>query len=902
MYKNSFTKIIFTLFLIGLLFFKVNFFVFADNSKDIVPNDAGDILNSFSSSVSTSPECYVNVGDLITYGIELAAGVAGIVIGVNLISTGSALLLAPVVFTQIKGGIMIAAGAVSFAGGVYALGKFIADASGQTACYISFVRDPIEYYPNFIPDNHPDKSFEGLMKGVRLYPNGKFEKFKPVSNYWEALPSNNSDRITVCSREPFPMIGVFEFKGCHGKNQTGWIAGSKNTFKTQPDYSGKDSLLCPEEYRQIGRKPTEIQFPWEIKKLACTEFSNKDCSRKTLVSEFKTQQNSLKDFKLTFGKPTCKTMEFNTSDEKKSVNFNGYRFTAKAKGSKICAYITHGLGFMPLSKEWNIGCINKKSFNVAPKCYSSIPIYENFQIDPNTGGISNFGDPTYKIIQYDNTPCLNTYNSCGISELCKNHQGDKVFQAPIPITSYIYGCIKGTSDNLFYGCGSGTNNQGMLSSFQKRLWPIVFLTLIISIISFAFKIIFIDSQIKASTFTVFFMKIAFVIYFTNQTGSGSNTHNGIEVYYNFLSKASNGLQAIVLNAASQTNGLCHYDDSKYDRRNEPGKYLYLKAWDILDCRLVYYMTTSWFPWNKPFDSNMFQHTSAFLNYGISFLVMIIALILFVIFLFFWVMMITEILIVTGILSSLLILLSPIFVPFILFEATKKMFDQWVAKLITFSLYPVMIFAFLGFSFIMIDRMAFGETEFIQSPTEDFIMGRKVSYFQIDSSKDFSSKPSCQGINPSLIPAGCDCGGANCILNLVEIKSKNTTSFLGKTIGADVKSESSKVALTLHRNVFSLLFMIFIMYHLTKQINLLLDVLSGSSLTLSSIESQAPHTRMENFIAGSGVFGWNPTNQKNVDDDKNDNHNNKNTVRRSMPKNNNSDKPDISTSFEDNPNK
>ncbi|EAL58306.1 type IV secretion system protein VirB6 [Wolbachia endosymbiont of Drosophila ananassae] len=61
--------------------------------------------------------------------------------------------------------------------------------------------------------------------------------------------------------------------------------------------------------------------------------------------------------------------------------------------------------------------------------------------------------------------------------------------------------------------------------------------------------------------------------------------------------------------------------------------------------------------------------------------------------------------------SVIIILSPLFIPMVLFQHTKGYFEGWVKELITYSLYPVILFAFLSFMFIACDKIYFKNLNF-----------------------------------------------------------------------------------------------------------------------------------------------------------------------------------------------
>ena len=193
---------------------------------------------------------------------------------------------------------------------------------------------------------------------------------------------------------------------------------------------------------------------------------------------------------------------------------------------------------------------------------------------------------------------------------------------------------------------------------------------------------------------------------------------------------------------------------------------------------------------------------------------------------------------------------------ILFQFTKKMFDQWVSKIIAFSLYPVLIFAFLGFCFLVVDKVTFGETKFIESPGTYYTQGKKSHTFNIDTT-NISSPINCEGFKTTVgtgknsylgvIPQGCDCNGTHCMLNAITVSSESSGTIFGKSIAATVHIEDENSGWRFRKNIISLVFLMFIFYHLTKSIYSLLNVLSGSSTTISSIDSDTkfnPHTLSE----------------------------------------------------------
>jgi type IV secretion system protein VirB6 len=67
-------------------------------------------------------------------------------------------------------------------------------------------------------------------------------------------------------------------------------------------------------------------------------------------------------------------------------------------------------------------------------------------------------------------------------------------------------------------------------------------------------------------------------------------------------------------------------------------------------------------------------------------------------------------IMTLIVITILIFLSPIFVPFVLFEFTKGIFDKWLKTILGYMIYPGLMFAFLALMMATIDSIYYGNLD------------------------------------------------------------------------------------------------------------------------------------------------------------------------------------------------
>ncbi len=389
-----------------------------------------------------------------------------------------------------------------------------------------------------------------------------------------------------------------------------------------------------------------------------------------------------------------------------------------------------GIEMTPWPQGVDMGCTELPPDPLAPMCEKSVMIFKN---KDGTGEekvpIGNNDD--YKTIirskekrlngqggkifvGYDNAGCFSSY----VSEACYNQAGSKSL-APIPVTSMIVQCIKESLDNLVAGKGA-PNGESFISVAQKRLKNTVTAVLVLALILFSIKAMSGGVQ-RPQEMYMLIIKFALVIYFT--TGS-TMSH-----YYGELTRLSNGLSEIVLKASSESKGICNYKagtDYEYTRAGKRVSYSYLAPWDRLDCRILFYL-------GAPLDgiggkigtggvatlADLLGAAPVLLVagsvIGIIFAGGQILVALVCIFMAVLMMMVILWLCYVFILSlvalSVIIILSPLFIPMVLFQHTKGYFEGWVKELITYSLYPVILFAFLSFMFIACDKIYFKNLNF-----------------------------------------------------------------------------------------------------------------------------------------------------------------------------------------------
>ncbi|OAM00201.1 type IV secretion system protein [Wolbachia endosymbiont of Dactylopius coccus] len=409
---------------------------------------------------------------------------------------------------------------------------------------------------------------------------------------------------------------------------------------------------------------------------------------------------------------------------------HGSKFKAVKKMGRLCVELaeisTLGIKMTPWPQGVDMGCTELPPDPIAPMCEKSMMIFKDkasgntdkpIEIDPKKDykTIIREKEEEGKIfVGYDNKGCFSSY----VSEACYNQAGSKSL-APIPVTSMIVQCIKESLDNLVAGKGA-PNGESFIFVAQKRLKNTVTAVLVLALILFSIKAM--SGGVRSpQEMYMLIIKFALVIYFT--TGS-TMSH-----YYGELTRLSNGLSEIVLKASSESKNICNYEagrDYEYMRHGKKISYSYLAPWDRLDCRILFYL-------GAPLDGiggkigtggvvtlAILLGTAPVLLVAGSVIGIIFAggqilIALVAIFMAILLMMVILWLCYVFILSlvalSVIIILSPLFIPMVLFQHTKGYFDGWVRELITYSLYPVILFAFLSFMFIACDKIYYNNLNF-----------------------------------------------------------------------------------------------------------------------------------------------------------------------------------------------
>ncbi|WP_338481718.1 type IV secretion system protein [Wolbachia endosymbiont (group A) of Nomada hirtipes] len=685
MFKTKLSLLLIAIFLLNIDFL-LSYPVLADG---VSGTDKTEFVSRFNSTGSFSRASNPDCG-----AFKTAAALAGIAIAVGAIFTGIVLIVS-------SAGLFTALVIVGMIAAIVGVWKAI---GGLVVCEHSFVKHPVA------------RDHDGKYKNFKLEDTGYSgctnENYQTEEEYFFCLQNKAREDVNK--------------KDYDGKRAEKEALNSNVQESTESYYWPKNGVQYSEYIEVCHRNP--LTFGNLFNKV---DFNSRG---KPGYIDFDVRE---KDTGYVDGSWSSKVdggLECRVLKAGQSEPIHGATFKAVRKTGRLCVELASvsmlGIEMTPWPQGVDMGCTELPPDPLAPMCEKSVMIFKN---KDGTGEekvpIGNNDD--YKTIirskekrlngqggkifvGYDNAGCFSSY----VSEACYNQAGSKSL-APIPVTSMIVQCIKESLDNLVAGKGA-PNGESFISVAQKRLKNTVTAVLVLALILFSIKAMSGGVQ-RPQEMYMLIIKFALVIYFT--TGS-TMSH-----YYGELTRLSNGLSEIVLKASSESKGICNYKagtDYEYTRAGKRVSYSYLAPWDRLDCRILFYLGAPLDGIGGKIGTGGVATLAVLLGaapvllvagsvIGIIFAGGQILVALVCIFMAVLMMMVILWLCYVFILSlvalSVIIILSPLFIPMVLFQHTKGYFEGWVKELITYSLYPVILFAFLSFMFIACDKIYFKNLNF-----------------------------------------------------------------------------------------------------------------------------------------------------------------------------------------------
>ncbi|MES2215258.1 MAG: type IV secretion system protein [Pseudomonadota bacterium] len=356
----------------------------------------------------------------------------------------------------------------------------------------------------------------------------------------------------------------------------------------------------------------------------------------------------------------------------------------------------------------------------------------------------------------NSSPLENDINRpvCSVSAPSCYDSGYNYSQSPFNFSGRGYQCLAGTLNKVFFRSSNCIPSDGIemvalnpFSSLQIALRQAIFAALVIYTILYGIRLSLGAEKMNLERVSIFVLKIIFVTYFAVGTkiiySSGNDaieSKNGItELVLPILLQTTSNFASIIFNAGGSA-GLCVFDSSKY-----PSGYSYYGLWDAIDCRIAYYFGMGMMANNFHASGNTLHETGATTKpstapsgiifkqpsgvfplgvngvfsifsmifgffLGGNILIVICALVFIIMILSLMIQFVSSYL-VCIITLYIMMYISPIFVPMILFNRTKGYFEAWLKISISCALQPAILAGFIAFMLTIFDTVVYKNCEF-----------------------------------------------------------------------------------------------------------------------------------------------------------------------------------------------
>jgi hypothetical protein len=277
----------------------------------------------------------------------------------------------------------------------------------------------------------------------------------------------------------------------------------------------------------------------------------------------------------------------------------------------------------------------------------------------------------------------------------------------------------------FYKTGAFDSPISRLLTYIRRL---IMISVGIMVMLFGWQILLKGGSLETKEFYFLLLKIAIVLSFTFDEWWSKQLFN---LVFSATDTFSTMASKISLDTTVSLGGDLVKDDGCYfgnvrdligsnvenvvgklpenNYYEYPGDKRYVQFFDTLDCKVQKYLRISMFG-STPKILGMVA--AAFIwpfNIGLYILV---GSLIFMLFIINFIIKAVYMFVTCAIGMTLLMYISPMIIPCILFKKTKGMFDKWLSTLMTFILQPFMLFAYISMSIAIIDKYTLGDAIYV----------------------------------------------------------------------------------------------------------------------------------------------------------------------------------------------
>lgn len=392
-----------------------------------------------------------------------------------------------------------------------------------------------------------------------------------------------------------------------------------------------------------------------------------------------------------------------------------------------------------------------------------------------------------------------------------------------------------TKSNLDYKEGEKVSGNSFFEKLQNNMQNIVRLTLVLSVTFFGMNILTGKANIRdKKVLIIYVLKISLIMYFTLSNAWQTKFFDGLygasTSFANLVFKINAGeieqkLDGCQFGEITLLDGTIKATSLSYPKGKE-----YLAIFDTLDCKLMRYLGFG----PEISAANIAKLVFAgFFSLGGIGIFMAISIFIFGFFMLASIIRALHIFLSSLTAIILMVFISPLIIPLVLFEKTNNIFKGWLKQLISFTLQPMILFAYTAIFIIIMDKTLVGSATFVGSPPFKKISCEKNCYSKdtgtISVNDDFSQSD-CTEQNEEFIDPLND--SVACLININEFKKWPGLSWIGISIpilDTLVKGDIRKKLLTLIKGALVMTLLYFFM----DEISIIASQLIGGASLPSS---------------------------------------------------------------------
>ncbi|MBU6338738.1 MAG: type IV secretion system protein, partial [Rickettsiales bacterium] len=468
------------------------------------------------------------------------------------------------------------------------------------------------------------------------------------------------------------------------------------------------------------------------------------------------------------------------------------------------------------------------------------------------------------------------FDFVGDSQNYTSYNGSIVFGSQRHFSAPIAQCVKETMENVFYNrfghskCASSTDSpdsngicsanyelydeptqtqykkgdpvsdKSFFARMQENLESVIKMTLTLAIVFYGMATLLAVGEIKKSELLMFTMKVGLVLYFC--TGNAWQTQ-----FFDGVYGASGDLAQIVFKISADDNEVkrdgCQFGNvtvTGYGKTTDDGSIVqgsvinsaagdypegksYLALWDTLDCKLARYLGFG----PEASIANIAILIAIGILSGPIGIYFAVSIMFFGIFLFATTMRALHIFLCSTAAVIMMVYISILIIPTVMFKKTTNLFKSWITQLIGFCLQPMILFAYIAIFVTIMDKTLIGSAKFYGTGPNKTISCSEYCVDPDGAVISSSIDPECDNTGNKLVVPMED--SFACIIDIKNINKFEKDSLKIPLLGIDLPTLKN-----IDKLILTLLKAALIMYILCQFMDQVPEIMSylmgGSSLS------------------------------------------------------------------------